>query len=88
MTGGVQITQPFDEPFNTSTASLPSTFSPSVVGINGVPYLIDTRSGNYRREGFDVVQHRVRFSRAFLCWSRQGKWLYSDDLVSPARGFA
>lgn len=74
MTGGVQITQPFDEPYNTSTASLPSTFSPSVVGINGVPYLIDTRSGNYRREGFDVVQQRNTDSNRDLLLLPQDVW--------------
>lgn len=58
-----QITREFDEPFNESTASLPGTFSPSVVGIAGVPYLMDTSPdyvgvGRYKRESFDVVQQR------------------------------
>lgn len=58
MAGGYQITKPFDEPYSQSTASLPSSFSPSVVGIAGIPYLLDTESGAYRRESFDVVQQR------------------------------
>lgn len=54
----LEITEDFDQPYYTATASLPSSFSPSVVGVNGVPYLIDNKSGVYRREGFDVVQQR------------------------------
>lgn len=54
-----QITREFDEPFNESTAALPGSFSPSVVGIAGVPYLMDTSEGSqYRRQSFDVVQQR------------------------------
>lgn len=55
---GYEITDTFSEPFSQATASLPSYFSPSVVGIAGVPYLLDTESGTYRRESFDVVQQR------------------------------
>jgi len=55
----VQITSLFDEPFSTATAAAPSSISPSVVGINGVPFLLDTRDdANYQRESFDVVQQR------------------------------
>ena len=53
-----EITQAFDEPFNNSNIGLPSWFSPSVVGLNGRPYLIDTESGTYRRQSVDVVQQR------------------------------
>lgn len=53
-----QITRQFDEPFSTRTTALPSWFSPSVVGIDGRPYLIDTEPGTYKREGIDVVQQR------------------------------
>ena len=53
-----QITREFDEPFSEATSALPGTFSPSVVGIAGTPYLLDTESGNYRRQSFDVVQQR------------------------------
>ena len=57
------ITSEFDEPFSQATASLPSSFSPSVIGIAGVPYLMDTSGdyagvGKYKREAFDVVQQR------------------------------
>lgn len=55
---GYEITDTFSEPFSQATAALPSYFSPSVVGLAGVPYLLDTESGTYRRESFDVVQQR------------------------------
>lgn len=53
-----QITREFDEPFSERTNSLPAWFSPSVVGLDGKPYLIDTEGGQYRRQGVDVVQQR------------------------------
>lgn len=53
-----QITRQFNEPFSTRTAALPSWFSPSVIGLDGRPYLIDTEVNTYRREGIDVVQQR------------------------------
>ena len=38
---------------------MPSSFSPSVIGIAGVPYLLDTSDGGgYKREAFEVVQQR------------------------------
>jgi hypothetical protein len=60
---GLQITDPFDQPYSERTQALPSYFSPSVIGIAGVPYLIDTSSdytgaGRFKREAFDVVQNR------------------------------
>lgn len=53
-----QITRQFDEPFSEKATGLPSWFSPSVVGLDGRPYLIDNEGGNYRRQGVDVVQQR------------------------------
>lgn len=55
---GYEITDTFSEPYSQASPALPSYFSPSVVGIAGVPYLLDTESGTYRRESFDVVQQR------------------------------
>ena len=55
---GYEITDSLSEPYSQSTASLPSYFPPSSVGIAGVPYLLDTASDLYRRSGFDVVQQR------------------------------
>lgn len=74
MTDGLQITAPYDEPYNLSPASLPSTFSPSVVGLAGVPYLLDTKSGQYRRESFDVVQQRNTDSNRDLLLLPQDVW--------------
>lgn len=55
-----QITREFDEPYvsGQGTTPLPSSFSPSVIGIAGTPYLLDTVSGRYQRASFDVVQQR------------------------------
>ena len=58
-----EITDTFDQPYSEGTQALPSYFSPSVIGIAGVPYLIDTSSdytgaGRFKREAFDVVQNR------------------------------
>ncbi|MBU6278720.1 MAG: hypothetical protein KGN78_05695 [Actinomycetales bacterium] len=55
---GYEITDTFSEPFWQAPPVLPSYFSPSVVGVAGVPYLLDTESGQFRRESFDVVQQR------------------------------
>jgi len=55
---GYEITDSLSEPYSQATAALPSYFSPSVIGVAGVPYLIDTASDLYRRSGFDVVQQR------------------------------
>lgn len=54
----LEITDSFSEPYSNSTVALPSSFSPSVIGIAGVPYLMDTVSGQYSRQAFDVVQQR------------------------------
>lgn len=53
-----EITDVYDEPYSQSTSALPSSFSPSVVGVAGVPYLMDTSEGKYSRQAFDVVQQR------------------------------
>lgn len=53
-----QITRQFDEPFSERGTGLPSWFSPSVIGLDGRPYLIDTENGNYQRRAVDVVQQR------------------------------
>jgi hypothetical protein len=71
---GLQITQEFNEPFNQSTATLPSSFSPSVIGIAGVPYLIDNASGEYQRQAFDVVQQRNTTSNRDILLLPQDVW--------------
>ena len=55
----LEITDEFNEPYSLATTALPSSFSPSVVGIAGVPYLLDTTNdGGYTRRAFEVVQQR------------------------------
>ena len=55
----LEITDEFHEPYSLTTVALPSSFSPSVVGIAGVPYLLDTSAdGGYSRRAFEVVQQR------------------------------
>ena len=70
----MEITDSFDEPFSGRTSSLPSTFSPSVVGLNGRPYLIDTESGLYRRNGIEVVQQRNTGDPRDVLLLPQGIW--------------
>jgi len=69
-----QITREFDEPFSELTNSLPSSFSPSVVGIAGRPYLLDTKSGNYSRRAVDVVQQRNTSDSRDLLLLPQDVW--------------
>lgn len=70
----LEITDTFSEPYSTVSTSLPSSFSPSVVGIAGVPYLMDTESGKYSRQAFDVVQQRNTNSNRDLLLLPQDVW--------------
>ena len=70
----LEITDTFSEPYSLSTAALPSSFSPSVVGIAGVPYLIDNESGRYARQAFDVVQQRNTTDSRDLLLLPQDVW--------------
>ena len=77
-----EITREFDEPFigdGEQGISPLSNFSPSVVGIGGVPYLIDTASGNYRRESFDVVQQRNNASQRDVLLLPQDVWRQQSE---------
>ena len=77
-----EITQEFDEPFYGEGQVGPSplsNFSPSVVGIAGVPYLLDTVSGVYRRESFDVVQQRNTASQRDLLLLPQDVWRQQSE---------
>jgi hypothetical protein len=69
-----QITRQFDEPFYNSNSNLPNWFSPSVVGLDGRPYLIDTESGSYRRQGVDVVRQRNTSDSRDLLLLPQDVW--------------
>lgn len=55
----LEITEDFNEPyFGVGYGSLPSNVSPSVVALDGVPYLLDTSQERYSRQGVAVVQQR------------------------------
>lgn len=93
MDGGFQNqqTREFNEPFYEATAALSSSFSPSVVGIAGVPYLIDTSTdnegtGRYKREGFDVVQQRNTNDQRDLLLLPQDVWRQQAQTWSLGAG--
>lgn len=76
------ITREFDEPYYGAGEVGPSplsNFSPSVVGIAGVPYLLDTASGVYRRESFDVVQQRNNASQRDVLLLPQDVWRQQSE---------
>ena len=77
-----EITRQFDEPYfgtgEGGTSPL-SNFSPSVIGIAGVPYLIDTESGQYKREAFDVVQQRNNASQRDVLLLPQDVWRQQSE---------
>lgn len=75
----MEITDSFDEPFSGLTAALPSSFSPSVVGLDGRPYLVDTGSGDYRRVGIEVVQQRNTGDPRDVLLLPQGVWRQSQS---------
>lgn len=77
----LEITDPFDEPYlgGTSTPALSSAFSPSVVGIAGVPYLLDTASGAYQRQAFDVVQQRNNTDARDVLLLPQDVWRWQEQ---------
>lgn len=70
----MEITDSFDEPYSGLTAALPTSFSSSVIGLNGRPYLIDTESGLYRRNGIEVVQQRNTGDPRDILLLPQGVW--------------
>ena len=75
----MEITDSFDEPYSGLAAALPSSFSPSVIGLNGRPYLIDTESGLYRRNGIDVVQQRNTGDPRDILLLPQSVWRQSQS---------
>ena len=70
----MDITREFNEPFSEQTSSIPSSFSASVVGLAGRPYLLDTESGRYTRQGVDVVQQRNTSDNRDLLLLPQDIW--------------
>lgn len=75
----MEITDSFDEPYSGLTAALPSSFPPSVVGLDGRPYLIDTASGDYLRVGIEVVQQRNTGDPRDVLLLPQGIWRQSQS---------
>lgn len=75
----MEITDSFDEPYSGLSASLPSSFSQSVIGLNGRPYLIDTESGQYVRAAIDVVQQRNTGDPRDILLLPQSVWRQSQS---------
>lgn len=73
---GLQITEDFSDPYfgNGVSGGLPSTFSPAVVALDNRPYLMDTESGLYRRNGVDVVQQKNTGDQRDLLLLPQSIW--------------
>ena len=77
----LEITDTFSEPYlgGSTNASLPSSFSPSVIGINGTPYLMDNASGEFRRESFEPVQQRNTTDARDLLLLPQDVWRWQEQ---------
>lgn len=77
----LEITDTFSEPYlgGSTNASLPSSFSPSVIGINGTPYLMDNASGEFRRESFEVVQQRNTTDNRDVLLLPQDVWRWQEQ---------
>lgn len=71
---GLEITDTFAEPYSQAAASLPSSFSPSVIGVNGVPYLLDTTQNKYNRRSIPVVEQRNTGDQRDLLLLPQNIW--------------
>lgn len=77
-----ELTIDFDEPFiGSSGASSGSAtpIPPDQIGIDGRPYLLDTQSNDYRREGVEVVQQRNTTSNRDLLLLPQNVWRHQDE---------
>ena len=75
----LEITDTFTEPYSLATTALPSSFSPSVVGISGVPYLMDATDNKYKREAFEVLQQRNPTSARDLLLLPQDVWRQQSE---------
>ena len=83
-----EITDTFTEPYSLATATLPSTFSPSVVGIAGRPYLIDTTGNRYNRRSVAVVQQRNTSDQRDILLLPQDIWRQSFESWHAGSGQA
>lgn len=69
------ITQPFNEPFSSLTAALPSDAAASIIGVAGRAYLMDTSEGSgFGRQGVNVVQQRNTSDNRDLLLLPQDVW--------------
>lgn len=66
--------EPLSVPLSEITEGVGSNLPPSVVGIAGRAYLMDTNSGEYRREGVNVLQQRNTTSNRDLLLLPQDVW--------------
>lgn len=71
---GFEITDTFSEPYSEITQALPSSYSASVIGIDGKAYLIDTESGKYRQTATEVLQQRNTGDNRDLLLLPQNIW--------------
>jgi len=83
-----EITDTFSEPYSLAQAALPSSFSPSVVGVNGRPYLIDTTGGRYNRRSVAVVQQRNTSDQRDILLLPQDIWRQSFESWHSGAGQA
>ena len=69
------IAKLFDDPFFNSLATLPASYSPSVIGIAGLPFLLDTsENSGLQQESFDVIQQRNNADPRDLLMVPQDVW--------------
>lgn len=83
-----EITDTFSEPYSLAQAALPSSFSPSVVGVDGRPYLIDTTGGRYNRRSVAVVQQRNTSDQRDILLLPQDIWRQSFESWHSGAGQA
>ena len=83
-----EITDTFSEPYSRAQAALPASFSPSVVGVNGRPYLIDTTNNRYNRRSVAVVQQRNTSDQRDILLLPQDIWRQSFESWHSGAGQA
>jgi len=76
---GITQTTPLTHPFFDGKRNVPEVLPPNVVGVNNVPYLIDTKSGEWRQEGVQVLQQRNTDNPRDLLLLPQDVWRESVD---------
>lgn len=71
-----ELTVDFNEPYIGGSGSgvIPSPIPPDQVGIDTRQYLLDTKSGEYRREGIEVLQQRNTNNNRDLLLLPQEVW--------------